>query len=81
MTLPSRMAETPSAGSPSSKSVEPAAASLIVVSRMSWSTSSSTTSRNGHEARIADARSAVKRVSVSVDVIGENGSYVQAQDR
>ncbi|TCM48760.1 hypothetical protein EV648_10324 [Kribbella sp. VKM Ac-2568] len=61
-TLPSRMAATPSAGSPSSKSVEPAAASLIVVSRMSWSMSSSTTSRNGHTSRIAAGRSAFKRV-------------------
>ena len=66
-TLPSRMAATPSAGSPSSNRVEPAAASLIVISRSSWSMSSSTTSRNGHTARIAAGRSAFTRVSVSVD--------------
>ena len=61
-TLPSRMAATPFAGSPSRKSVEPVAASLIVISRLSWSMSSSMTSRNGHTARIAAGRSAFKRV-------------------
>jgi hypothetical protein len=61
-TVPSRIAATPSAGSPSSKSVEPAAASLIVISRLSWSMSSSMTRRNGHTARIAAGRSTFKRV-------------------
>ncbi len=80
-TLPSRMAATPAAGSPSSKSVEPAVASLIVVSRLSWSMSSSTTSRNGHTDRIAAGRSAFKRVLRECRWDGENDPRTRGQGR
>ena len=60
-TAPSRIAATPSAASPSSKIVEPDEATLTMISRSSWSRSSSTTSRNGHAARIVARRSASKR--------------------
>ena len=61
-TLPSRIAATPSAGSPSSKRIVPAAAADIVISRRSWSASSSTTSRNGQTFRICACRSALMRL-------------------
>ena len=70
-TRPSRIAETPSAGSPSSNRVEPATASVSEVSASSWSRSSSTTSRNGHTARIPAGRSALKSVLRGVDGIPE----------
>jgi hypothetical protein len=61
-TLPSRIAATPLAGSPSSNRVEPAAASFNVVSWLNWSRSSSTTSRNGQTSRMAAVRSTFKRL-------------------